>query len=265
MLSLSGNEIVYICSITVFAYSLRGATGFGAAAAVPLMGLVVPVKVLVPAWTVLSFFGSVTILLRDRHNIAWADLMRLLPSCMLGIAIGLFFFAALDSLTLAQALGVVTLLHGGLSLWASMRPADATVSPDSTSGAAAGPPTSPRPSLWRDARLAGLLGGAIGTTMGALSSLFFAMYFDAIGMPKNYFRATMSMAVVAIAFVRGLGYLAIGGYSRDVLLILAITVPVALIGIFIGERVQTGLSELTFRRLVDVTLITSGFALLVAH
>src|SRR5258706_9715332 len=179
MLSLSGNEIVYICSITVFAYSLRGATGFGAAAAVPLMGLVVPVKVLVPAWTVLSFFGSVTILLRDRHNIAWADLMRLLPSCMLGIAIGLFFFAALDSRTLAQALGVVALLHGGLSLWASMRPGDATVSSDSTSGgASAGPPPSPRPSLWRDARLAGLLGGTIGTTMGPLSSLFFAMYFD---------------------------------------------------------------------------------------
>jgi len=193
--------------------------------------------------------------------------MRLLPSCMLGIAIGLFFFAALDSRTLAQALGVVTLLHGGLSLWASMRPADATVSSDSTSGGrgGAGPPPGPRRSLWRDARLAGLLGGTIGTTMGALSSLFFAMYFDAIGMPKNYFRATISMAVVAIAFVRGLGYLAIGGYSRDVLLILAITVPVTLIGIFIGERVQTRLSELTFRRLVDVTLITSGFALLVAH
>ncbi len=262
MLSLSGNEIAYICAVTVFAYSLRGATGFGAAAAVPLMGLVLPVKVLVPAWTVLSLCGSVTILMRDRRNIAWADLMRLLPSCILGIAIGLFLFAALDSRTLAQALGVVTLLHGGLSLWASMRPADATVSPDSTPGSAS---AGPRPSLWRDARLAGLLGGAIGTTMGALSSLFFAMYFDAIGMPKNYFRATMSMAVVAIAFVRGLGYLAIGGYSRDVLLILAITLPVTLIGIFIGERVQTGLSELTFRRLVDVTLITSGFALLVAH
>ena len=56
-----------------------------------------------------------------------------------------------------------------------------------------------------------------------------------------------------------------GNHSRDVLLILAITVPVTLIGIFIGERVQTRLSELTFRRLVDVTLITSGFALLVAH
>jgi len=34
MLSLSGDEIAYICAITVFAYSLRGATGFGAASAV---------------------------------------------------------------------------------------------------------------------------------------------------------------------------------------------------------------------------------------
>ncbi len=62
-----------------------------------------------------------------------------------------------------------------------------------------------------------------------------------------------------------MGYLAIGGYSRDVLMILAITLPVTLIGIFIGEHVQTGLSELTFRRLVDLTLISSGVALLVAH
>ena len=91
------------------------------------------------------------------------------------------------------------------------------------------------------------------------------MYFDAISMPKDYFRATMSMAIVAIAFVRGLGYLAVGGYTLDVLLILAITLPMTLIGILIGERVQAGLSELTFRRLVNVTLIVSGFALVLAQ
>ncbi len=49
MLSLSSNHIAYTCAVTVFAYALRGATGFGAAAAMPLMGLVVPIKVLVPA------------------------------------------------------------------------------------------------------------------------------------------------------------------------------------------------------------------------
>ncbi len=200
MLSLSFNHIAYICVVTVFAYSLRGATGFGAAAAMPLMGLVVPIKVLVPAWTVLSLCGAATILGRDRRNIAWTDLMGLVPSCMLGIALGLFFFVALESPALAQVLGIVTLLHGGLSLWASTRPADVTVSPHSTPAA---PAPGPRSSLWRDGRLAGLLGGAVGTTFGVLSSLFFAMYFEAIGMPKDNFRATMSMAVVAIALVRG--------------------------------------------------------------
>ncbi len=64
--------------------------------------------------------------------------------------------------------------------------------------------------------------------------------------------------------MRGLSYLPVGAYSRDVLLILAIALPMTLIGIFIGERVQTGLSELTFRRVIDGTLIASGFALLVA-
>src|SRR6266404_4286424 len=122
MLSLSFNHIAYICVVTVFAYSLRGATGFGAAAAMPLMGLVVPIKVLVPAWTVLSLCGAATILGRDRRNIAWTDLMGLVPSCMLGIALGLFFFVALESPALAQVLGIVTLLHGGLSLWASTGP-----------------------------------------------------------------------------------------------------------------------------------------------
>jgi hypothetical protein len=102
MLSLSSNHIAYICAVTVFAYSLRGATGFGAAATMPLMGLVVPIKVLVPAWSVLSLCAAVTILGRDRRNIAWTDLMRLVPSCMVGIALGLFFFVALESPALAQ-------------------------------------------------------------------------------------------------------------------------------------------------------------------
>jgi hypothetical protein len=39
----------------------------------------------------------------------------------------------------------------------------------------------------------------------------------------------------------------------------------ALIGIFVSERIQTELSELTFRRLVNVPLIVSGFAPLVVQ
>jgi hypothetical protein len=37
----------------------------------------------------------------------------------------------------------------------------------------------------------------------------------------------------------------------------------AVIGIFVGDRLQTGMSDIAFGRLVSVTLIISGFALLV--
>jgi hypothetical protein len=53
-----------------------------------------------------------------------------------------------------------------------------------------------------------------------LASLFIAMHFDAIRMPKDCFRATMSMILVMIGLIRGLGYFAIGEFRRDVLLVL---------------------------------------------
>ena len=37
--------------VLVACYALRGSTGFGAAAAMPLLGIVIPMKVLAPAWT----------------------------------------------------------------------------------------------------------------------------------------------------------------------------------------------------------------------
>jgi uncharacterized membrane protein YfcA len=118
-------------------------------AAMPLMGLVVPMKILVPAWTVLSLCGSVIILARDHRNIAWDTLLRLLPSSMLGIVFGLFFFKLLDSPTLARGLGIVAVVYGTLSLLASLRPEQVQ-----------------QTSLWTNARLAGLFSGAIPLSTG---------------------------------------------------------------------------------------------------
>jgi len=231
--------------VIVFAYTLRGGTGFGAAIAMPLLALVVPMKTLVPAWSVLSVVAGIDILRRDYDKIAWADLMPLMPSCLLGIVLGLAFYKLLDSPTLARGLGVLVVLYGAVSLRASMRPTDWQMPPKSL------------------ARVSGLIGGAVGTTFGALTSLSFAVYFDAIRMPMGQFRATMSAALVAMGLVRGLGYVAIGEFTADVWLLLAITLPMTLVGIYLGSRIFAELNEMTFRRLVSVTLIISGFALLV--
>jgi uncharacterized protein len=243
---LSPLEIIYCCVVMVASYALRGSTGFGAAAAMPLMALVIPLKVLIPAWTLIGLAAGVTLLGRDRAHIAWGDMARLIPACLLGIAVGLYVFTRLDSATLARGLGVLVLLYGAYSFWVTTRP----------------------PTHWQApprlvAPVAGVLGGAVGTTFGTMASVFFAIYFDVIRMAKDNFRASMSAILVALGIVRGAGYWAVGEYTRDVLITVAIALPMMLVGIFIGNRIHTGLSDLAFRRLVSGALMVSGLALVV--
>ena len=73
----------------------------------------------------------------------------------------------------------------------------------------------------------------------------------------------MSAALVAMGLVRGLGYFGLGEFSADVWLLLAITLPMTLIGIYLGNRIFAELEEVKFRRLVSLTLMVSGFALVV--
>jgi uncharacterized protein len=230
----------------VACYALRGSTGFGAAAAMPLLGLVIPLKVLIPAWTLVGLVASVTLFGRDRRHVAWRDLASLMPACFVGIAAGLYLFKTLDSAALAKGLGVVVLLYGLYSLWTTSHP-------------------SPRWSISPHvaAPVAGLSGGIVGTAFGTMASLFFAVYFDALRKGKEQFRATMNAILLALVVLRGAGYWAVGEYTRDALIAAAVALPLMLCGIFIGNRVHTGLSELAFRRLVGGALTVSGLALLV--
>jgi len=197
---LSPLEIAYCCIVMVLSYALRGSTGFGAAAAMPLLGLVIPLKVLIPAWTLIGLVASITLFGRDRRHVAWGDIARLVPTCVIGILVGLYLFKTLDSAVLAKGLGVLVLLYGLCSLLASWRPpARWSVSPRVV------------------APIMGLVGGIVGTTFGTMASVFFAMYFDALRRAKEQFRATMNAILLALVVLRGAGYWAVGEYTREVL------------------------------------------------
>ena len=232
--------------VIVASYAVRGSTGFGAAAAMPLLALVIPVKVLVPVWTLLGFASSLTIVAREYRWVAVAELARTLPSGLIGIAIGLYLFKVLDAVILARGLGLLVIAYGAYALWTTTRKASAPQAP-------------PRPA----ALLAGILGGAVGTTFGTMASIFYAIYFDAIALSPRYFRATMSAMILTLSIIRGLGYFAVGEFGLDVLKTFALAFPLMLLGIFIGDRFHGGIGDLGFRRLVAAILIVSGAALLV--
>src|SRR5689334_18814567 len=63
--SLSPWALAYCVVALLLAYTLRGGTGFGGALGMAMMVVVMPIKVMVPAWTLLSISSSVAILGHD--------------------------------------------------------------------------------------------------------------------------------------------------------------------------------------------------------
>jgi len=245
MAELTGAEIAYCVFVMLLAYGLRGSTGFGGALGMPLLALVLPIKVLVPVWTLLGFASSVAILGRDRKHVDYRAMIAFMPWCAAGIAVGLYFFKSLDARMLTRGLGIVVLLYAVQSLVGMVR--------------AGGLPGWLRRVI---EPVAGTLSGAVGTMFGSMGSVFFAMYLDARVVAKDAFRATTSAMLLLLCIVRGIGYYVVGEFTLDAWIMFAVAFPLMLVGIYIGDRVQVNISEQGFRKLVCVTLFVCGIPLL---
>jgi uncharacterized membrane protein YfcA len=245
MADLTALEIAYCVGVMLLAYGLRGSTGFGGALGMPLLALVLPIKVLVPVWTLLGFASSVAILGRDRRHVDYRAMVAFMPWCAVGIAVGLYFFKMLDASMLTRGLGIVVLLYAIQSLVGVVRQG--------------GMPVSLRRII---EPVAGTLSGAVGTMFGSMGSVFFAMYLDARAVAKDAFRATTSAMLLLLCIARGIGYYAVGEFTVDAWIMFAVAFPLMLAGIYVGDRIQVNISEQAFRKLVCVTLFVCGIPLL---
>lgn len=242
--ALTVPEIVYCCVVLVLSFAIRGGIGFGAAA-LPLIALVLPMKLVVPVFTVLGIFSSWSIVFKDSRHIEWRELLRLLPYTIAGALIGLYFYNAFDARTLAHGLGALVLAYGSYALWQSLRPM-----PE-------------RKSLSRlTLPVTGTLAGIVGTLFGAMAGVFYAIYLDTQQLNKNKFRATVAMTLLVLGVVRGGGYFAVGAYNREALIATALSLPLMFTGVVLGNHIHTNLSENAFRRILSIVLIGTGIPLL---
>src|SRR5260221_2281732 len=244
MNSLTPTEIAYCCLVLVISFAIRGGIGFGGAA-LPLIALVLPMKLVVPVFTVLGIFSSWSVVFSDRRHVNWRELLRLLPYTVVGALIGLYFYNAFDTRTLAHGLGALVLAYGSATLWQSLRRRPAWKFPSRL--------TLP---------VTGTLAGIVGTLFGAMAGVFYAIYLDLQKLDKHRFRATVAATLLVLGFVRGAGYLAVGAYDREALLATALSLPLMFIGVALGNRIHTNLSEVAFRRLLGIVLICSGVPLM---
>ncbi|MDB5865061.1 MAG: permease [Betaproteobacteria bacterium] len=244
MSELTVLQWLFFAVVVFVSYAIRGSTGFGGVT-VPLLALIMSVKTVAPMVTVLGILSSGMILRNDYRHIAWAPLRQLLPWCGLGVGLGVYLFANLDSETLGNALGIFAIGYGAHSMWRTITPA-----PDR------------RLPMKVITPLAGSVGGFVGSLFGASAGMFFAMYLDLLKLPKIEFRATVAAVLVGLGVMRGAGYLWAGAFDREALVVCAAALPAMALGVWAGNHLHTNLDEIKFKRFVAVVLILSGVPLL---
>jgi uncharacterized membrane protein YfcA len=235
-------QLAWAAAVIFVAYALRGATGFGAGVvSIPLLLLVLSLEVVIPLVTAMGMIASLGQAVHQRRSVDWQAVRGLLVPSLVGVAAGLWLFAAVDPQRLLRALALFII---GTALWGYLprrvvRPA-------------------PR---WLGA-IASALGGFVATVFGGMAGPLYVVYLRMRALDKTRFRATMSLALLCLSGLRAGGYGGLGFYDARVLWLLAASLPVVAAAMVAGERWHARLDEARFAHVVAALLALSGAALL---
>lgn len=243
--------------------------------AVGLFALAMPAKESTAALLLLLIVGDMTALWVYRREPDWRTLLRLLPSAMIGVVMGVFYFARVDGEWVRLTIGVILLVLVTVTVTrrqlARRREAAAAAEAErvTTAGAPGGPqPDATPPGGSQPGALAaaqgvgyGLMGGF--TTMVAnAAGPVMSLYFYAMRMPVLTFLGTSAwyFAIVnlfKVPFSAGLGLI-----TRDTLVMDAMLIPVVLLGAFAGSKVARRIPQKVFENLILVLTVAAAIGLL---
>jgi uncharacterized membrane protein YfcA len=226
--------------IILFAYLVRGICGFGSGLiAIPILSLMLPLKVAVPLVVMLDYLASAGHGVSLRQSIHWSEISRLIIPALMGVFAGLLIFHNADANLLPRILGGFVLLYALYSLWG---------------------PDIPKASSWW-AVPAAFSGGAVGTLFGT-GGPFYVSYLKARQLDKTAFRATFACIFLLDGAARVTGYLGTEVVDIQLLVLLATSLPVMILGMYLGGKIHTGLSAEVFTRGISILLMASGASLL---
>lgn len=226
------------------AYTVFGMTGFGSAVvAVPLLAQFQPLAQAVALVLLLDLLATGLVGGRNWRSVARAELGRLAPAMLAGIALGVAALSHLPARALLLCLGAFI---SAQSLW-GLRAADA--------------PARRIASGW--AIPCGLVGGVFGAAFGAGGPIY-TLYLVRRIADLGALRATIASVVLSSALIRIAVFGVAGLLSDRALLTSALALaPMCLAGVVAGSALRRRVPAPGMRKLVLALLLLSGVALIV--
>lgn len=235
--------MAYAAGVLLLAYFIRGISGFGSGLiSVPLLALIFPLPLVVPFILLLDFTASLLLGGLNLCKVRWDEARPLIPFGLAGVALGTTLLVNLPKSPLLIGLGIFVLffairnllnLHGEkpISRW------------------------------W--AVPASLTGGTVGGLFGTGGPPY-VIYLSHRLKDKGELRATFS----GVFFLEGL--FRIASFTTAGLLMkeevwqnYVMGLPIALLALYAGSHVHTGLSQIQVTRLIGALLLLSSLSLFV--
>lgn len=241
---MTPEHFAYAVAIILFAFFVRGITGFGSGlVAVPLLAHFLPLQFVVPFMLVLDVAAAVALLGgRSLDHVNWGELRPLLPFGIAGMLAGVGLLVNLPREPLLIGLGLFVLAFGVRTLLNIH--GEQTIS-----------------RLW--AIPAGLTGGTVGALFGTGGPPYI-IYLTHRLREKAEFRSTFSALFMIEGGLRIAAFLVTGLLLQDnMLTALLLALPVMGLGLYLGHHVHVGISPRQMVRAIGLLLLGSGASLIV--
>ena len=240
LIQFSPAQLILACVAVFLAYAVKGFSGFGAGlVAIPLLALVLPVHIAVPAVSVLSYGGNIAQSFALWKDTSWRDVLPLFPFSLLGVVTAVWLLVSIDATVLALALGVFLFLYAAYSL------------------IPAKPLTGSR--YW--AIPIGSAGGLIGALFGS-GGFIYVVYLKLRGLDTAGFRGSVAMTLFIDNSFRVAAYSGVGLYTLQTLILVALLVPVMLAAMLAGHHLHLNVNHARFNQVISILLMVSSALLI---
>jgi len=211
---------------------VRGFSGFGASALlVSTACLVLSPRIVVPLSLVLEIVASLHMLAWVRSSISWRVLVILSLGMLVTTPFGVSILSGAPTSVLRAVIAVV-ILATSFALWRGVRLRGESMPITAAVG----------------------LGSGLANGIGAVGGLPVVAYFLSIEMSATTIRAT-TVAYLLVACIYAGAWAGIAGiYDRELLILIAATIPILALGIWLGHRAFNASTPERSRRVILAVL-----------
>ena len=224
---------LWVCLIIFMAGLTQGLSGFGSILlSIPLLAIFLDIKIVIPLTALVGLSMSLVLLFHLRPYLDWKKIYPLLIAAIPGIPLGVIFLKKLDKTVILCVLGIVLIAYSLYSLLSR-----------STGKRISGHWAYPF------GFMAGCLGGAFGATGPAV-----IVYTSLQAWSKDQIKVTLQGFFVISGAIIVL-FQALNGLTNfTVLLFYGVSLPMLILGTYVGSLFYGMIREETYRRVMFVLL-----------